>query len=406
MKRLGAVGTLTLILLPTQTTHLMEARWAGFQTVAPGKVIRGTIERNATLATALRTALSPAGIHQLVHAARPVYDLARLSVGHSFGLAIGHDGLVAAFTYAIDELRTLRVTRKGDRLSAEVLTRSYDVRVETPSGEIESSLFRAVSDAGEQDQLAIDLADIFAWDVDFNTELQKGDSFCVAVEKLYLDGRFSRYGRILSAELVRGERTLRAVRFDGDRTTGYFAPDGTPLRKAFLRSPLKFSRITSGFTRARFHPILHTVRPHLGVDYGAPTGTPVMASGGGVVTLAGHWGGYGLAVRLRHPNGYQTIYGHLSRVKVRLGQRVQQGDVIGAVGQSGLATGPHLDYRMMRNGAFVNPLRIQVPPADPIPAAERDAFEGVRDVAIALLERATREGIRQAVVLAAGPRAP
>jgi murein DD-endopeptidase MepM/ murein hydrolase activator NlpD len=385
MKRLSAAGTLLLILLPTQMTRLMEAPSARAAAAAPLRIVRGTIERNTTLAVALRTALSPAGIHQLVQAARPAYDLARLSVGHPFGLALGPDGLIAAFTYGIDELRTLRVTRRGADLSAEVLTRSYDVRVATVSGQIRSSLFGAITETGESDQLALDMADIFAWDVDFNTELQRGDSFRLAVEKLTLDGRFSRYGRILSAELVRGTRVLRAVRFEGAHTSGYFAPDGTPLRKAFLRSPLKFSRITSGFSAARYHPILHEVRPHFGIDYGAPEGTPVMAASDGVVTLAGWSEGFGNTVSLRHANGFQTLYGHLSRIQVRPGQRVAQGDTIGAVGQTGLATGPHLDYRMIRNGAFVNPLRIQVPPADPVPAAERADFEETRDRDLALL---------------------
>jgi murein DD-endopeptidase MepM/ murein hydrolase activator NlpD len=386
MKRISAAATLALLLLPTHMTRLMEAPSAGAAAAAERlRIVRGTVGRNTTLAMALRTALSPAGIHQLVQAARPAYDLARLSVGHPFGLALGPDGLIAAFTYGIDELRTLRVTRRGADLSAEVLTRSYDVRVATVSGEIRSSLFGAITEAGEADQLALDMADIFAWDVDFNTELQRGDSFRVAVEKLSLDGRFSRYGRILSAELVRGSRVLRAVRFEGTGTSGYFAPDGTPLRKAFLRSPLKFSRITSGFSVARFHPILHEVRPHFGIDYAAPTGTPVLAASDGVVTLAGWSEGFGLTVSLRHANGFQTLYGHLSRIQVRPGQRVAQGDPIGAVGQTGLATGPHLDYRMTRNGAFVNPLRIQVPPADPIPQAERPAFEATRDRDLALL---------------------
>jgi len=400
MKRLCALGALALLLVPTPMTRLMEAPPAAAATAEPFRIVRGTIARNTNLATALRAALSPAGIHQLVEAARPAYDLARLSVGHPFGLALGPDGVIAAFTYGIDELRTLRVTRRGADLSAEVLTRSYDVRVETAAGEIRSSLFGAVTDAGEEDQLALDLADIFAWDVDFNTELQKGDAFRVAVEKLYLDGRFSRYGRIVSAELVRGPRTLRAVRFDGAGTSGYFAPDGTPLRKAFLRSPLKFSRITSRFTSARFHPILHEVRAHFGIDYAAPTGTPILAASDGVVTLAGRSGGFGLTVRLRHANGFQTLYGHLSRIGVRNGQRVAQGETLGAVGQTGLATGPHLDYRMTRNGAFVNPLRVQVPPADPIPAAERAAFEGVRERALALIERPTGPAVRRAQALA------
>lgn len=364
--------------------------------LAPLKVLEGRITRNATLGGLLRDTLSPEGVHELVAAARPAYDLARLSVGHPFGATFGPDGLLAAFTYGIDELRTLKVTRREGRYEAEVLTRAYDVRVETVSGVVVSSLFGAVEDAGEQDQLAVDLAEIFAWDVDFNTELQRGDSFRVAVEKLYLDGKHVGYAKIHAAELLRGDRRLQAVRFEGRQETGYYAPDGNPLRKAFLRSPLRFTRISSGFTHARFHPILKTMRPHLGVDYAAPVGTPVRAAGGGVVTLAGWSGGYGKTVKIRHPNGYETLYGHLSRIGVKPGQRVEQAQVIGAVGTTGRSTGPHLDYRMIKDGSFVNPLKLKSPPASPVPAAERAAFDAARDRALAALDRAAGAGTRVA----------
>jgi murein DD-endopeptidase MepM/ murein hydrolase activator NlpD len=359
----------------------------------PLRVLRGTVGRRDTLGSALRQHLSPTVIHAVVEAARPVHDLARISVGHPFGLTIGPDGLLAAFTYGIDELRTLRVVRKGSTYEADLLERDYEMRVSAVRGEIQSSLFMAVDRAGEDDQLALDLAEIFAWDVDFNTELQRGDSFRVSVEKMYLDGSFSRYGRILAAELVRGERTLQAIRFEGREGTGYYTPLGTPLRKAFLRSPLRFSRISSGFSRARFHPILKKTRPHLGVDYAAPVGTPVRASGDGLVTLAGWWGGYGKTVRLRHPNGYETIYGHLSRIDVKRGQRVTQEMILGAVGTTGLSTGPHLDYRMLKDGAFVNPLTLKSPPAEPVPAAERTAFFAVRDQALAGLDGDTGDAL-------------
>ena len=308
-----------------------------------------------------------------------------MSVGHPFGVTFGPDGLVAAFTYGIDELRTLRLTRKGEDYQAEILTREYDVQVASVRGEITSSLFGAVSAAGEEDQLALDLADIFMWDVDFNTELQKGDSFRVAVEKMSLDGKFSRYGRILSAELVRGERVIQAVRFEGQNGPGYYMPDGRPMRKAFLRSPLRFTRISSGFTHARLHPILNVMRAHLGVDFAAPIGTPVRASADGVVIQAGTDGGYGKVVRMRHPNGYTTLYGHLSRINVKVGQHLAQSTVLGLVGMTGLATGPHLDYRMTKNGVFVNPLKIQSPPAEPIAADEENAFQAARDQQLALL---------------------
>jgi murein DD-endopeptidase MepM/ murein hydrolase activator NlpD len=397
--RLSAGGAVVLLLLPTQLPTGMEQ--GPGSTIAllpppPLKILSGTIGRNTSLAAVLGRTLSPPVIHRLVETARPLHDLARISVGHPFSVVVGHDGFLSNFSYAIDELRTLRVNRKGGDLQAEVLTRTYDQRTEVVQGTITSSLFAAVNGAGEEDQLALDLAEIFAWDIDFHTELQKGDSFKVAVEKMYLDGRLSRYGRILSAEFVRGDRTLRAVRFDGERSHGYYAPDGRPLRKAFLRSPLKFSRISSGFTHSRFHPILKTVRPHLGVDYAAPVGTPVMASGDGVVTLAGWSGGYGKTVKIRHPNGYETLYGHLSRINVRPGQRVAQETFIGAVGMTGLATGPHLDYRMIKNGVFLNPLKIQSPPAEPVPHVERAAFEAAREQELALLDRAAAPLVRTA----------
>jgi murein DD-endopeptidase MepM/ murein hydrolase activator NlpD len=361
------------------------------------KVLRGTIARNATLGSVLAGLLPPAAVQHLVDAARPVHNLARISVGHPFGLALGPDGLLAAFTYGIDELRTLRVVRRGEDFAAEVVSRSYEVRTAPAAGVIRSSLFAAVTDSGEEDQLALDLADIFAWDVDFNTELQRGDSFRVVVEKLYLDGELSRYGRILAAELVRGPRVLEAVRFDAARGAGYYAPDGTPLRKAFLRSPLKFTRISSRFSHGRLHPILHDVRAHLGVDYAAPIGTPVHAAADGVVKSAGWEGGFGKAVRIRHANGFETLYGHLSRIELRAGQRVAQGTLLGAVGATGLATGPHLDYRMVRNGAFVNPLTVQSPPAEPLSDDERPAFAEARERRLALL------GSLRAPTRAAGP---
>ena len=409
-----------MLLLPHHlATHLPEsveasaavAERLAVETVAaaveqPARVLRGTVGHRATLGAMLRDTLSPGGVQRMVEASRPVYDLARLSVGHPFGVTFGPDGLLAAFTYGIDELRTLRVTRRGEAYQAEVVQRAYDVRVEAVHGEITSSLFGAVNAAGEEDELALLLADIFMWDVDFNTELQKGDSFRVAVEKMSLDGRFSRYGRILAAELVRGRRVIQAVRFEGKNGPGYFMPDGRPMRKAFLRSPLRFTRISSGFTHARLHPILNVVRPHLGVDFAAPIGTAVHASADGVVTQAGLDGGYGKVVRMRHANGYDTLYGHLSRIDVMVGQRVVQSTVIGGVGMTGLATGPHLDYRMIKSGVFVNPLKMQSPPADPIAPDEEDAVQAARASQIALLGPAPATAVLAVAAAGPGPSTP
>ena len=401
LRLLRATAFLLFILLPVDLPRAMElgqaVREASSLAVqraveTPMKVLQGTVGRNQTLGTVLSQALSPGGVHNLVQAARPVYDLARLSVGHPFGVTQTSDGLLVAFTYGIDELRTLRVTREGEDLKAEVLTRSYETDVRTVQGSIESSLFGAVEAAGEEAQLALDLAEIFAWDVDFNTELQRGDSFRVAVERLTVEGRFFRYGHIQSAELVRGDRVLRAIRFDDGQRIGYYSPEGTPMRRALLRSPLKFSRISSGFTRARFHPILKKTRPHLGVDYAAPTGTPVMASGDGVVVLAGWSGGYGKTVKIRHTRGFETLYGHLSAIRVKNGQRVEQGQVIGNVGSTGMSSGPHLDYRTIQNGVYVNPLKVQSPPAEPVPARARQAFAEAVKTQLALLGRAVPAG--------------
>jgi murein DD-endopeptidase MepM/ murein hydrolase activator NlpD len=393
MKRLTALAAFLLVLLPTHLPWWLDtARPVGGSTLVPEQltVIRGTVGRDETLASVLDGLLPPAGLHLLVEAARPVHDLARISVGRPFGVALGPDRLLRAFTYGIDEVRTLRVLRQGEELRADVLTRSLETRTAVVAGTIRSSLFGAIEAAGEDDQLALDLADIYAWDVDFNTEIQPGDSFRVAVEKHLADGERVRYGRILAAEFVRGERVLRAVRHDGAAGAGYYDADGRPLRKAFLRSPLRFTRISSRFSRSRLHPVLNVRRAHLGVDYAAPAGTPVGAAADGLVTTAGWLGGYGRTVKVRHANGYETLYGHLSRIDVRRGQRVAQGDRIGAVGATGIATGPHLDYRMSRDGQFIDPLRLVSPPAEPVPAAERAAFdEAVRRAATLLGPAAT-----------------
>jgi murein DD-endopeptidase MepM/ murein hydrolase activator NlpD len=383
MRHLLALAVVaTVVLAPRSFGPPLESPLAEAETLPPLQVVRGLIPARTPLAGALAGTLSAKAIHALVEAARPVHDLGNVMKGHPFGLALNPDGVLEAFTYGIDELRTLRVTRRKAGLEPELIERHYDVALVKVEGRIDSSLFEAVTDLGEQDQLALDLADIFAWDIDFNTEIQSGDSFRLTVEKLSLDGKPRRYGRIRAAEFLRGDVVHTAVWYSGESGEGYYTPDGIPLRKQFLRSPLKFGRITSRFSYHRFHPILKIVRPHLGVDYGAPIGTPVMAVANGVVTIAGWRGGYGRSVQIRHPNGFETLYGHLSSIRVHRGERVTQGMCIGTVGASGLATGPHLDYRMRRAGRFVNPLTVQLPPAPAVPSSERAAFDAVATAAL------------------------
>ncbi|MBI4637709.1 MAG: M23 family metallopeptidase [Candidatus Rokubacteria bacterium] len=253
-----------------------------------------------------------------------------------------------------------------------------DVRVEPVQGEVARSLFAAVEEARESPQLVLDFVEIFQSDFDFTADTRSGDRFRLLVEKRYAGESFVDYGRILVAQYVSDGRILTGVGFERPGRTGwgYYDPTGLSLRKSFLKSPLEFTRITSGFTYARPHPILGGVRPHLAVDYAAPIGTPVRAVADGVVARAGWDGGSGISIQLRHRAGYETMYNHLARLAadVRAGARVRQRQVIGYVGTTGLSTGPHLDYRVAKNGTFVNPLGEKFIPGEPIPASARTEF--------------------------------
>jgi murein DD-endopeptidase MepM/ murein hydrolase activator NlpD len=252
-------------------------------------------------------------------------------------------------------------------------------RVEMKSGLIRSSLFAATDDASIPDSIAMQLGDVFSGDIDFHRDLRKGDRFSVIYELHYLGGRPVRAGRVLAAEFTNNGKTFRAVHFGN----GYYAPDGKNLRKAFMRSPLEFSRVSSGFGMRR-HPIAQAWRKHEGVDYAAPTGTRVRAVGDGVVEFAGAKGGYGNVVILRHQSQYNTVYAHLSRISVRKGARVAQNDTIGAVGQTGWATGPHLHYEFRVGGQARNPFSIAMPAANPVAQQDLPAF---RNHAATLVER-------------------
>jgi murein DD-endopeptidase MepM/ murein hydrolase activator NlpD len=252
-----------------------------------------------------------------------------------------------------------------------------DVRVEAVRGQVRRSLFEAIDQAGESARLVLDMVEIFSSDFDFTADTREGDRFRLLVEKRYAGDTFVDYGRILVAQYVSNGQRLTGVGYTRpDDKHGYYDPQGRSLKKSFLKSPLEFTRITSGFTYARPHPILGGVRPHLAIDYAAPVGTPVRAVADGRVVAAGWAGGNGISVRLSHRSGYETMYNHLSRLGAGLttGARVSQRQVIGYVGATGLATGPHLDYRIARHGAFVNPLSEKFIPGEPIPSDQRAAF--------------------------------
>ncbi len=289
----------------------------------------------------------------------------------------GPGGRLAELSARLDMRTELRLQRGPEGIEIRRLDRPVESRVARVEGEISSSLFEAVEAAGEGPELAVRLAEIFQWDIDFFRDLRRGDRFVLLVERQTVDGRLYRYGPIYAARFVNGGRELDAILYRGpDGRPGFYDLEGRPLRKQFLKAPLRFSRITSRFSLHRFHPVLHRSLPHYGVDYGAPVGTPVHATADGVVVWVGRKGGGGKMITIRHPNGYETSYLHLSRYAkgIRRGRRVRQGEVIGYVGQTGLATGPHLDYRIKHKGRWINPLRMASPPARPLAPGQRDRF--------------------------------
>ena len=259
----------------------------------------------------------------------------------------------------------------------KVLETTPDIRVTTVHGRVERSLFHAIEEAGEQPQLVIALVNIFEWDFDFTADTRAGDRFRLAVEKRYAGDTFVSYGRVLAAQYQSERRLLTGIAFAVGTRFAHYDADGRSLRKMFLKSPLEFTRITSGFTYARPHPILGGRRPHLAIDYAAPTGTPIRAVADGVVVKAGWDGGYGRIVRIRHRAGYETLYAHLSRLGrgVRPGVRVRQRQVVGHVGTTGVSTGPHLHYEVIKGGRRVNPLGEKFIPGEPIPTAQRTQFQ-------------------------------
>jgi murein DD-endopeptidase MepM/ murein hydrolase activator NlpD len=310
-------------------------------------------------------------IYDLGQAVKPVYDLAKIRAGQELRLASLPDGPWQRLEYDVDETRYLVVHRDGAGVRAEMKYVPVAYKTAFVAGTIEDSLIAALNKAGEEDSLAIDLVErCFGWDIDFNTDLRRGDSFRIFVEKRYLDGRPAGYRDILAAEFVNEGRVYRAFRYTYPDTKAwdYFDENGGSRRKDFLRSPIKFARITSRFTASRFHPIYKIFRPHYGVDYAAPIGTPVQATADGEVTSAGRENGSGNMVRMRHKNAYETAYLHLSRFGpgVRKGAFVRGGDIIGYVGSTGDSTGPHLDYRIYYHGSPVNPLGHKFKPADPL----------------------------------------
>ena len=366
------------------------------------ETISARVPRNATLDSLLRQhELAVDLVQAAVKSTTGVFNLRDLRADRPYKITRSIDGVLREFQYQIDADNFLRIFnpdhKRPGELTATVVPIEKETEVTTVHAEINgatSSLIGAVEAGGEKIQLALSLAEVFSGSIDFNSDLQPGDGFQVVFEKSTHAGEFAGYGPILGARFVNDGREHYAFLWT-DPSTGrsaYYDENGRSLRRFFLKSPLRFEpRITSGFSRKRLHPVHGTYRAHLGVDYGAPTGSAVVAVAAGSVVSAGWAGGGGKQVRLKHAGGYETYYLHLSRFAkgVRAGSRISQGEVIGYVGATGTATGPHLDYRLRKNGVFVNP-RIEhgkLPPGEPITGQHLSAFYQARDDARARLAK-------------------
>jgi murein DD-endopeptidase MepM/ murein hydrolase activator NlpD len=342
------------------------------------KNLKAQVKKGDTLFDLLKSnGIPPIQIHELVSAARPVHNLGRLQQGQVVMVDYDkRDGKIYRFETELRESKII-VEREQDQMNARKEDFNFDIKPRVVAGTIQNSLFLAADEAGLSPSLILALAEIFAWDIDFHCDIRSGDSFIVLFEEKRLVGHPTQEGRILAAAIENDGKQFWAFYHKAKNGRGdYYDEKGHALRKAFLKSPLKYTRISSTYSRRRFHPILKIYRPHLGVDYAAPSGTPIRSIGDGKISFAGWKSGYGRYIKIHHNNTYSSTYGHMRSFAkgIRPGNHVNQGDVIGYVGQTGLATGPHLDFRLMKNNKFVNPLTVNLPKADPIAKDEMHEF--------------------------------
>jgi murein DD-endopeptidase MepM/ murein hydrolase activator NlpD len=336
-----------------------------------------------------RNGVNAGDLHKVMSLGAAVNTLKRIHPGQVLHLRADAEGRLQELRYEESPTLGLHVKRDGEQFAATSIHRIPDRQTAHASAVIDSSLFMAAQKANLSDSITMDLAGIFGWDVDFALDIRKGDRFTVLYDQLYLDGERIGNGNILAAEFVNQGRTYQAIRYtDAEGRTDYYTPDGHSLRKAFLKTPVEFSRISSHFNLKRKHPVLNRIRAHKGVDYAAPTGTPIKVTGDGRVTFRGVKGGYGNVVIVQHGSEYSTLYAHLSRFAkdVNTGTRVRQGQTIGYLGMTGLATGPHLHYEFLVNGVHRNPLTVKFPDALPIDKRFRQDFAQHAETLMAQLE--------------------
>ena len=329
-----------------------------------------TVKSGDSLATIFnRLDISPQQLHALLEQGGAAHNLKKIHPGQKLRVLTDEKQGLLKLAYPIDKLSTLEVSRNGEEFDISTTHRTPERREVSASATINSSLFLAANKAGMSDNITMELAGIFGWDIDFALDIRKGDSFTVLYEEIYLDGEHIDNGEILAAEFVNQGKRYQAVRYtDAGGRTDYYALNGESMRKTFLRTPVEFSRISSRFSTGRKHPILNKIRAHKGVDYAASTGTPIKSTANGKIIHIGKKGGYGNTIIVQHGTRYSTLYAHMSKYRggLKNGSRIRQGQTIGYIGSSGLATGPHLHYELRVDGTHRDPLRVKLPGADPL----------------------------------------
>lgn len=352
-----------------KTSHVPKAPKMKWQTI--------TVQRGDSLAKLFkRMRIKKQELLEIIALGEPTKTLNLISPGEDFKFLLINDKL-HELVYEIDSNSALHISRKENKFHASTITTELDKRIAHATAEIASSMYQAALDAGIPGSMTMEMASLFDWELDFVTDVRAGDRFSLIYEEYYLDGEKITNGNILAAEYINNGKTYRAVRYkDRNGHADYFTPEGSSLRKAFLRNPVDATRVSSKFGK-RFHPVLNRLRDHKGVDYAAPIGTPIKSSGDGKVIHLGRKGGYGNTVVIQHGGKYQTLYAHLVKFKkgLRRGDKVKQGEIIGYIGRSGLATGPHLHYEFRVNGIHRNPLTVKLPGAAPITQDQKVDFK-------------------------------
>ena len=374
---LPAPSDATASALPEPVSALESDLYLASNSEAGWQVV--TVRRNETLGNIFeRLGLSAALMHRMLDQSESVRSLVQIHPGDQIAFRIPTEGALSALQFDRSESERILVEVKGDKVREQVIQRQLERRTQYGSAVITSSLFGAGSSAGMSDLQIMRLAEVFNYDIDFAQDLREGDSFAVVYESIYRDGVRLRDGDILAAVFVNQGKRFEAYRYTGaDGRSDFYSNDGRSLRKAFIRTPVEFTRISSRFSSARKHPILGRVRAHKGVDYAAPSGTPIRAAGTGSVQFVGKQNGYGNVIILQHGKDTTTLYGHMSRFAkgIARGKKVQQGDLIGYVGMTGLATAPHLHYEFRVKGAHRDPLSVTLPKGEPLTGSELAAFK-------------------------------